>query len=56
MRRKELRECDKQENARIAAAECFVEAQKARAKGQIQRAESLENQGKYITRWGGGRR
>ncbi|MFG2002098.1 hypothetical protein ACGFNU_23395 [Spirillospora sp. NPDC048911] len=47
-----LRDCDKKENARIAAAECFSEAQKYRAKGDHRAAESLEDQGRKISKWG----
>ena len=53
---KPRRECDKQENVRIAAADCFAEADKARKGGDARRAASLEAQGKATAKWGGGRR
>ncbi len=52
---RDLRPCDRQENARIAAAECFLAAQKARSRGDTTRAASLETQGRTIARWGGGK-
>jgi hypothetical protein len=47
-----VKEQDKKENARIAAADCFAEAQKARAAGDLTRAASLENTGKHIAKRG----
>ena len=41
---------------RIAAAECFAAAHKARGRGDTARAASLETQGRTIARWGGGKR
>jgi hypothetical protein len=53
---KPRRECDGQENARIAAADCFQEADRARKSGDTRRAATLEAQGKQTAKWGGGRR